>query len=416
MAVAILRNAIFKKGGTRRRFAMKYPETYEEIRPLVDLIKAGKLFEVQEWIASGKPLNLPLVHEKKTPRASPLSLAIDLGFHSLVKVLLDGGADLEDSRYPPLEHAIHKRRLDLVKLLVEKGAKIRSIDITSVFASWYPEIVEYFVENGADLVTGNPVAWALCAKIRPALGILKRYQDQDRFPILQEQANIALRRHSWDGNLKWVSLMLWAGADPYSKGPDSPEGEPDPENDLNALEGAAFHGHLDIFKLRPIRLILDPKRPDARKLIEHACYAENSNLLKWLLEKGFNTQDWDDKGASLIQSLLSHMTFDWHYNPFIGEKKKQRDIDGSRSREEIKMIHLLARYGAKWEPGSERDINQARRSLLKMTPDYTAEFVWIMSKYKACSKKSLEQLIRPAPIRILVEKYQTRIDELMKAF
>jgi hypothetical protein len=39
-----------------------------------------------------------------------------------------------------------------------------------------------------------------------------------------------------------------------------------------------------------------------------------------------------------------------------------------------------------------------------------------MSKYKACPKKSIEQLIRPAPIRILVEKYQARIDELMKVF
>ena len=33
---------------------MQRAETYEEIKPLIDLCKAGKLFEVQEWIASGK--------------------------------------------------------------------------------------------------------------------------------------------------------------------------------------------------------------------------------------------------------------------------------------------------------------------------------------------------------------------------
>jgi hypothetical protein len=31
----------------------------EEISPLADLCRAGKLFEVQDWIANGKPVNPP---------------------------------------------------------------------------------------------------------------------------------------------------------------------------------------------------------------------------------------------------------------------------------------------------------------------------------------------------------------------
>jgi len=38
---------------------MKHAETYEEISPLIDLCKEGKVFEVQAWIAAGKPLELP---------------------------------------------------------------------------------------------------------------------------------------------------------------------------------------------------------------------------------------------------------------------------------------------------------------------------------------------------------------------
>ena len=390
--------------------AMKSAETYDEIRPLVDLCKAGKLFEVQEWIASGKPVNLPLNPEKKVARQSPLHVAMESGFHSLVKVLIDGGAQIEELRYSPLEHAVQKRRLDLVKLLVEKGAKVRSIDIREVFERWNPEMVEYFIDQGADLETGNPVAWALCHKIRPALGLLKRYPD--RFPSFQEQANIALRHHCWEGNLKWVSLMLWAGGDPYSRGADSPEQETDPENDNNALENAAFHGRLDIFRLKAIPL--DPKRPDSRKIVENACHAENSDVLKLLLESGFNPQDWEDKGSSLIQSLFWHMSFDWGFSPFSGLKKKEKDLDTRRSRESIKMIHLLVRHGARWKP-DKHDVNYARRSLMKMARDYTMEFVWIMSKYKACSKEIIEQLLRPAPIRILVEKHQKRLNELITA-
>ncbi len=76
------------------------------------------------------------------------------------------------------------------------------------------------------------------------------------------------------------------------------------------------------------------------------------------------------------------------------------------------MVHLLARYGARWQPESHLDINHTRSSLLKLTPDYTAEFVWIMSKYKACSREVIQQLLRPAPIRILVKKHQARLSEL----
>jgi hypothetical protein len=77
---------------------MKRTETYQEIKPLVDLCKSGKLFEVQEWIASGKPVNPP-PSESGYRKKSPLEIAIELGFHSLIKVLLEGGADINEPRY-----------------------------------------------------------------------------------------------------------------------------------------------------------------------------------------------------------------------------------------------------------------------------------------------------------------------------
>ena len=64
----------------------------EEILPLIDLCKKGRLFEVQNWIAEGKPVNLPCDDPKGRRLHSPLEIAIDMGFHSLVAVLLDGGA------------------------------------------------------------------------------------------------------------------------------------------------------------------------------------------------------------------------------------------------------------------------------------------------------------------------------------
>ena len=37
---------------------------------------------------------------------------------------------------------------------------------------------------------------------------------RDTVPTANRQATMALRYHAADGNLKWVSLLLWAGADP----------------------------------------------------------------------------------------------------------------------------------------------------------------------------------------------------------
>jgi hypothetical protein len=61
-------------------------------------------------------------------------------------------------------------------------------------------------------------------------------------------------------------------------------------------------------------------------------------------------------------------------------------------------------------------IDEARRSLLKMSVDYTVEFVWIMSKYDGCSRDTIEQLLRTPAIRRHITEYQPRIQELLKDF
>ena len=62
----------------------------DEIRPLVELCRAGKLFAVQEWIRQGKPVNPPPPKRKGVRSQTPLEVAIDRGFHSLVEVETTG--------------------------------------------------------------------------------------------------------------------------------------------------------------------------------------------------------------------------------------------------------------------------------------------------------------------------------------
>ncbi len=82
----------------------------------------------------------------------------------------------------------------------------------------------------------------------------------------------------------------------------------------------------------------------------------------------------------------------------------------------MKAIHLLAKHGGRWMPKENRDINSARKSLLKLTADYTAEFVWIMAKYKACERESLEVLLRTPKMKTHIARHQARITELLSSW
>lgn len=386
---------------------MRRAETYEQIQPLIGLCKTGRLLDVQDWIAAGNPVNLPLPTDKKTRRKNPLEIAIESGFHSLVEVLLRAGSYQEEPRYSAMDHALEKRRVDLVELLVKYGADAKSVSLRQVFETYSPEIIEFFVAQGADFDADNPLAYALCEKIQPALGVYKRHKD--RFRTFPEQVNVALRYHAKEGNLKWVSLMLWAGADQYSKGPDLPDGYPEDEEGACALELAALFGHLEIFKLKGIRP--DPNHSSASDILDCACGSHKPDLLRILLDKRFDPGSLPDRGSSLIQGLLREMTNE--YRPW-DSYKKEKDIDSYRARDCIKMIHMLVRAGARWEP-DPRAVGEARRAFLKMRADYTLEFVWIMSEYKACSRGVAESLMTKPLIKDLVSRHCRRFEEMMES-
>lgn len=385
---------------------MMRAKTYEEIKPLVDICKAGKLFAVQEWIATGKPINLPNIKEK-IRRKSPLEIAIESGFHSLAQILLESGAEVEEQRYNPLLHALWKRRLDFVELLFQHGATIQSVSMDDVFNTWDRVIIEYFIDHGAELEEGDPLASALCSRIWPALGIYKQYKD--RFPSFPEQLNIALRHHCKEGNVKWVALLLWAGADPYARGDDG-TGPGDPEEQLSAIEFATLYDRFDLFKLKGMRL--DPNHPLACSILQNACWSRNPNILKKLLENGFNPGSSEDQGPSLIQSLVNGI--DWDMSPHFGYKPPKNDIDHSMGRDKLKMIHMVIRHGAKWQP-EHHEINAARRALLKMRPDYTMEFVWILTGYNACDLENLDALLNETRMRRLLAGFKNRLEEMMRS-
>ena len=393
----------------------KRATTFEELVPLVELCRAGKLFEVQEWIGGGNPVNPPDGHYRGSRKKVPLEYAIDAGFHSLVKVLLEGGTEIGPiDGYCPMRLALEKRRLDLAELLVDHGYDPNAVDMPSVFATWDPAIMEYFVDAGCDFDTDNPMAWALCNRIRTALPLVKKYRD--KFPSFPEQANIALRHHCQDGNAKWVSLLLWAGADPLAPGEAEPDRDPDPEDGgLSALGFAALGGHYDLFGNKGMKAYLG--RPEVASILSYFSGEESTPHLAEILRRGLNPNDQENGGCSAIQRSLERFCWYGHSRfrfDFLHREQPDRGLDSDRSREFMKQIHLLAQAGGLWKPSPD-DIKSARKSLMKMLPEYTVEFIDLMTRYRAASRADLEELIRTPTIKKLVGKYRRRINERLES-
>jgi hypothetical protein len=82
----------------------------EDAKQLLGLCAAGRLYEVDDWIRAGRSLCVP-----RALRRTPLEVAIELGFHSLVELLARHAPD-QHSRNELLQQAVMRRRSDLVDL------------------------------------------------------------------------------------------------------------------------------------------------------------------------------------------------------------------------------------------------------------------------------------------------------------
>jgi hypothetical protein len=237
-------------------------------------------------------------------------------------------------------------------------------------------------------------------------------------PELDEQANVALRHHCKEGDIKWVSLLLWAGADPLKPGSDEPGQElPDSYDGLSALGYAALYEHYEVFGLKPIRT----RKMDACRIDYVACLyrGEGTEVLRRLLAGGYQPNDLENGGCSTIGRIIESLSWGtrwratsdpWQLN--LGRPK----ADYQAARDAIKAIHLLAKYGARWIPKDKAEIASARRSLLQMTADYTLEFVWIMSKYRSCDLAPVKDLLGTPTMKSHVADHRKRLAEFLASW
>lgn len=392
---------------------MKRAENYDDIRPLIQFCKEGRVLEALQWVRDGKPLDPPPIPPKSARKRSPLQYAIESGCHSMVQVLLDGGAKVEqNNRYDALLDAIRWERLDLIKLLVEHGADVRRINMCEVFCIWDPAITEFFIARGADVETDNPLAYALSRRIRTALGIYRRFRES--VPDFKRQLDHALRYHCKKGDLKWVSLLLWAGADPYVGGQSDPEYSYVGDDDACAIEYAIIYGHLDILRMK--KMPHDPRRPKAFMCLESACGSKSASYAACLLKFGYPVNDRADGTSSLVASIYSRVpTYFTHIPPKDGHGWIiNSHTDSSAVAEKTQILELILKHGARWQPVDKKEYQGMRKAMNQMGAGSTLDFVRLMVKHKACERAALEELFRPESLRVHCWKHIGEIYDLLE--
>lgn len=346
---------------------MSSPLSSVDAKELIRLCESGRLYEVEAWLAVGRCLIVP-----KEVRKTPLRVAISTGFHSLVELLLRH-EPRQGEKDDALRHALFLNSPTFVELAVAHGASIAAIPFLDVLLTGDRDLVALFLEKGADATTDYPFARAfhqLRAKTTLGSYLDCRRSRPDLAEHLQQQADMALRQFCQEGNLKWVSLLIWAGANPRSSGPalDDVDHIEDSGWHTTAMAEACFSGNVDILKkLKP------SPTDDLAGMLERAAFSAHREVLAYLLDLGANPNDRPDGGSNALEACIRHLgweDFDRIRYGYGANYKTPAD-KVSKGRE---AIRLLVQRGAIWSPDPST-LNATRRILYRLEPDVTVELL-----------------------------------------
>lgn len=236
--------------------------------------------------------------------------------------------------------------------------------------------MRFFLDRGADAIKDFPFATAFGAKVRTAIRAFIEYRQAhpDLAPGLLEQANMALRYFCSKGEMKWISLMLWAGADARAMGATLDEKDPtDPDCCISAMQEACYAGNVEVLrKLKP-----EAGRDDLENLLHCATVSGRRDAILYLLALGAHPNDKENGGSSALDTCIWRLGFP-SFNYAVRTVKPKYACSN-----EIVNVSELAQRGAVWKT-DRSSMNSLRRSLYECEPAVAIELLRMLLKYNAC--------------------------------
>jgi hypothetical protein len=336
----------------------------EDLKQLLDIIRRGQLFALQDWLKAGKRTR---VTEGPGKNLSPLHEAIHTGFHSMVEELLRAGGWSQSELADALDFARARKRYDIVDLLVIHGAQAKQLDFQTCCKELDLGAMERHLRAGTDPNRDNAFAEALSTiKARPLLRFYRQFRAE--FPALNDQAALALSYAVQHNQVRWTALLAWAGADPFRPVPNDLSGSfpVDSENCTTAAREAFWRNHPDILKV----LHLNPTPEQAVELLKETASRANSTLFRSLFSKANPAviNDTPLGGSSALDGLLR-----WAQD----RSPWSTDTETKEETETLQCIEMLLDAGAKWRPPAE-ELRYIRRALLKHDARYIVQVVRLL--------------------------------------
>lgn len=368
----------------------KRPEVDPDYRHLVQLCEEGMLYEAEAWLEAG--------HSAKQPescRHCPLLAATKAGFHSLVRMLLRYDCSPEQKQRA-FKWAASEGNFEISRLLVEAGANAGDLS-PGYFPSVYQrDFIQYLIDHGLDLTREDALANLFVERrAKPLLGLY--LQNKDRFPAWEDQAALALCEFVEKEDLKWISLMIWAGADPLKKvhgfcGCSVDCGDVFRQS---AVEIAVSSRNPRVFTM--LKVQLDPVL--ATSLLHESYIIPPVDTLTVLLAAGADLNHYLPEKGTVLHRILKSFGFDGHFQYLRG-----------KARESVERIAFLIREGAKWRPPSAaRSIADLRRSLYHQDSEAVVEVIRLLHAGNTCPIEQLVELARTPKMKGWIEKHDPRL-------
>ncbi|HQT93352.1 MAG: hypothetical protein B7Z61_06225 [Acidobacteria bacterium 37-71-11] len=345
------------------------------IAELIEHCQAGRIYAVERWLASGRPIQVAYgeVDAWRAP-ATPLSVAMESGQHDLTLLLLCNGYRPELEPQPPLNFALRKRAWDYVDLLLAWGTDPKAADPDAVLETYQVSTMERFWDLGLDLTRDRHLAYYLAESTsnKPAYGWAKRHNAD---PRVARALTLALGEAVSENREKGVALLVWAGADPHLQVPSLKytEDDDDPDDDRSsAIEVAVMLGRGKLLKyLKP-----DPDRDDWEALWGEVCDPDTTDFLY----DRRPPRDW----SKAIERNIWRMGW-WYWD---------------RSDHRACLERLFEHFWGRLSTLSPRDCQEMRGSLLKM--ESSSDLAWLLgklSKPQHCAGTIFAELVRTPAIR-----------------
>jgi hypothetical protein len=364
----------------------KKTEIDPDYRHLVELCDGGMLYEAEAWLKAGHTAKKP-----ETCRICPLLVATKNGFHSLVRMLLRYDCSPEQKQ-KAFKWAASEGDFEIAKLLVEAGANAGDVDLEYSPSIFNRDFIQFLIVHGLDLSKDHALARLFVQRrAKPLLGLY--LQNKDLFPDWEDEAAVALCEFTRNEDLKWISLMIWAGADPLRKIYELSDIPFDCEEDLpiSAAEIAVSSKNPRIFAM--LKAELDPSL--ATSLLYGCHIVPPMATVTTLLAAGADLNHFTSMDGSVLHRILRSFGHDAYFS-----------TSQQRARVSVETIAILIREGARWRvPENPRRIADLRRSLYDQDSEAVVEVIRLMHAGKAASPELLAELARTPKMRGWIEKH-----------